>query len=306
MQKEISVILTTYNRAEVLKRAIRSVLNQTYKDFELVIIDDCSQDNTEETVKSFNDKRIIYFKTPQNYGSSGARNFGFRKSTGKYIAYLDDDNEFLPEFLSETVALLKTSSPEIGGIKVGRVILMGKGIPEYKDYATPITHTGFDSIDWGFLMRREVLENIQYDPNIYGDEDADFGIQFAKKYKSAVIDKPLQIAHAYIDEGSVCLPGEKRLKGLEYFIKKNLNDYKKDRNELRYLYRLAGRNFYRGGYKLKGITYFWKSFLAKKSYRSFLHFFFALFSWEVYDWFMDREERRMARYRLFDYDLRRN
>lgn len=97
-----SVIMPTFNRCYVLWRAINSVLNQTYPHFELIIIDDASTDDTEKQVKLFTDPRIKYFKLKTNKGPSGARNFGLTKSIGKYIAYLDSDNEWHKDYL-ETI-----------------------------------------------------------------------------------------------------------------------------------------------------------------------------------------------------------
>ena len=91
----VSVIIPTYNRAHLVGRAIRSVLNQTYQDFEIIVVDDCSTDNTEEIVKGFNDHRIRYMRHDRNRGGSAARNTGIKASQGKYIAFLDSDDERL-------------------------------------------------------------------------------------------------------------------------------------------------------------------------------------------------------------------
>jgi len=101
----ISVILSTYNRADRLKKAIKSVLNQTYKDLELIIVDDNSKDNTKKVVNSFKDDRIKYIKRTKNFGNdTKPKNEGILASTGEYIAFLDDDNEFRPDHL---IILLK-------------------------------------------------------------------------------------------------------------------------------------------------------------------------------------------------------
>jgi len=96
MNPLVSVILPTYNRSSLLRRAIKSVLVQSYVDYELIIVDDCSIDNTEEVVNSFNDKRIFYYKLGQNTGGSFVpHQVGSNKSNGKYIAILDDDDYWL-------------------------------------------------------------------------------------------------------------------------------------------------------------------------------------------------------------------
>ena len=292
---KISVIITTHNRSKLLQRALDSVMAQTFKDYELIIVDDCSKDNTQEIVSKYFPSSL-YYRNVTNLGPAGSRNKGFQLSKGEYIVYLDDDNEFMPDFLMEAERALRLASPEVMGVRVGRIIHQNG----FDDYATPITHTKFGSIDWGFLMKREVLETIGYDPNIHGDEDTDFGIEFSKRFVHIPIDKPLTVAYGEDLGDSVCTPTPRRLKGLRYFLNKHKDLYATDRNEQRYIYRLAGRNFYKGGFKLEGIKYFFKSFLAMPQIKTFLHFFFILFGWRAYDWWMDREERRDAKIRLLD------
>ena len=89
-----SVIIPTYNRKNMLKDAIESVLKQEDVDLELIIADNCSTDGTEDFVKSFTDKRIVYFRNPKNIGYERNQNAGLRKSRGKYITFLDDDDYY--------------------------------------------------------------------------------------------------------------------------------------------------------------------------------------------------------------------
>lgn len=110
----VSVIIPTYNRAHLLGRAIRSVLNQTYQDFELIIVDDGSSDNTDEVVKSFNDVRVRYIKHKKNRGGAAARNTGIKAARGKYIAFQDSDDEWLPEKLEKQMKVFLDAPPEVG------------------------------------------------------------------------------------------------------------------------------------------------------------------------------------------------
>jgi glycosyltransferase involved in cell wall biosynthesis len=108
----ISVIISTFNRSGRLKKAIQSVLNQTYPDFELIIVDDNSKDDTEKVVKSFKDKRIGYIKRTKNSGTDARpKNQGIMASKGEYIAFLDDDNEFRPDHLMALYNELTRISP---------------------------------------------------------------------------------------------------------------------------------------------------------------------------------------------------
>ncbi|EAJ7443814.1 glycosyltransferase family 2 protein, partial [Campylobacter jejuni] len=94
-----------YNRQEYIVDAIESILNQTYSNFEFIIIDDCSTDNTYEIVKKYaeNDKRIIVLKNEKNQGIVYALNRGFSIAKGKYIARMDDDDISLPNRLEKQV-----------------------------------------------------------------------------------------------------------------------------------------------------------------------------------------------------------
>ncbi|MCR4924830.1 MAG: glycosyltransferase [Clostridiales bacterium] len=88
----ISVIIPTYNRAYCLEKSMRSVLNQTYGNIELIVVDDCSTDNTESVVRSIDDSRLRYIKLGKNGGPSKARNVGIENARGKYIAFHDSDD----------------------------------------------------------------------------------------------------------------------------------------------------------------------------------------------------------------------
>ena len=103
-----SVIIPSFNRGSTLSRAIESVLGQSFRDFELIVVDDGSTDNTEAVVASFlGDSRVRYFRTA-NQGVSAARNFGVDKASGRYLAFLDSDDEWLPEKLQLQNQYLET------------------------------------------------------------------------------------------------------------------------------------------------------------------------------------------------------
>ena len=286
-----SIIITTKDRSNLLtQRALKSALGQNYFDgYEIIVIDDAGTDNTPEVMEFYLKKHqnLSYVRLPENRGLSYARNYGIMRAKGEYIVCLDDDNELLPDFLTETIKEIGT----FAAVGVGRTIKY----KNFESYALPSIGK-FTAIDWGWLIKKMVFDNIKYDEDLRANEDADFGIRFFKFFTAKVIDLPLAIAFDMDDpKQSLSFPNERELKGIEFFLKKNLHEYENESDELRYLYRLAGRKFYRGGFRLRGLGYFWKSFRAKIGLSSFLNLFFILFGWTIYDIFMTITERITAK-----------
>jgi len=107
----VSVVLPTYNRPERLARALGSALGQTYRNLEVIVVDDASQTDNRPVVQLFDDPRTRYIQLDQNQGASGARNVGIKEARGRYIAFLDDDDEWMPEKLESQVADLIRKGP---------------------------------------------------------------------------------------------------------------------------------------------------------------------------------------------------
>lgn len=97
----VSIIMPSYNTAKFIGESIASIRHQTYRNWELIIVDDCSIDNTDEVVCSFNDKRIKYLKNKKNSGAAVSRNYAMREAKGAWIAFLDSDDLWLPNKLEK-------------------------------------------------------------------------------------------------------------------------------------------------------------------------------------------------------------
>ena len=104
---KISVIIPTYNREKLIVKSIKSVLNQTYRNFEIIIIDDCSSDNTINEINKLKDNRIRYIKIRKNKGANFCRNLGIKKSTGEYISFLDSDDIYYFNKLEKQIKNIK-------------------------------------------------------------------------------------------------------------------------------------------------------------------------------------------------------
>ncbi len=110
----VSVVIGTYNRADYLLKAILSVLSQTLQDFEIVVVDDASPDHTSKVIHDLQEKRIHYIRHDVNKGIAAVRNTGLLHSSGKYIAYLDDDDEWLPQKLQVQVDQMENQPANVG------------------------------------------------------------------------------------------------------------------------------------------------------------------------------------------------
>ncbi len=198
----VSVILPTYNRAHLLCRAIESVLNQTYKDFELIIVDDGSEDNTGELVTRYTDKRIRYVPLEKNMGAAAARNRGIQASRGKYIGFHDSDDEWLPEKLEKQIKIFKTLSPEVGLVYTNMLRVHNNGSTEYLNSPTVTQGEIIDSEKLEYhvfgigiqstLIRKECFEKV----GIFDEEfprfiDLELFIRLAKHFGFYRIHEPL-------------------------------------------------------------------------------------------------------------------
>ena len=107
MSDLVSIIMPSYNTAQYIVDSINSVLAQTYTNWELIIVDDCSTDQTEEIIKAVGEERIRFFKNEKNSGAAVSRNYALRQAQGKWIAFLDSDDLWHPEKLEKQIGFMK-------------------------------------------------------------------------------------------------------------------------------------------------------------------------------------------------------
>lgn len=185
---KVSVIIPTYNRANLVKRSIKSVLDQTYQNFELIVIDDNSLDDTVNVVNAFKDSRIQYICHKINRGAPAARNTGINKSRGEFIAFLDDDDEWLPEKLEIQLEYLN-HRPNVGLIYAGFEVVdkdknkIHRIYPKERGNTFPrILHSNFIGSPTA-IVRRECFESVGiFDESFKSSQDWDMWIRIAQKY----------------------------------------------------------------------------------------------------------------------------
>lgn len=120
--KLVSINITTYNRAHLLSRCLDSIIKQTYKNIEIVIVDDCSTDSTENLVKAYQEKYnfIKYFKHERNKGNAFSRNTAIKKCNGYYVAFMDDDDEWIDiDKIAKQLAIFESSDENLGIVCTG-------------------------------------------------------------------------------------------------------------------------------------------------------------------------------------------
>lgn len=135
-QPLVSVVMPAYNCEKFIAQAINSVIGQTYENWELFIIDDCSTDNTAELVNSFDDKRIFYLKNADNSGPAVSRNMGIDAAKGEYIAFLDSDDIWLSEKLERQIGFMEENKVNFSCTAYGKIDsagnVIGKKIVPYR------------------------------------------------------------------------------------------------------------------------------------------------------------------------------
>lgn len=193
----VSAVIITHNRLELLKKAIESALRQTYKDMEIIVVNDNSTDGTKEYLGSIGKIRSINIDAVHSKGGNYARNQGIRHSRGEYIAFLDDDDEWLETKIEKQVQVLE-ASPEYGMVYARRInscegretLDKEKGLLSGDLSQECFTKTICTSS--GMMVRRELFSQIGlFDENLKFWQDFELNIRIANACKIGYISEPL-------------------------------------------------------------------------------------------------------------------
>ena len=195
----VSVILPTRNRAVLLARAVKSVLAQTYANVELILIDEGSTDETPEIVKRFTDPRVKPFRNEVSRAPGAARNAGIEASEGEFVAFLDDDDEFLPNKLKDQLDMFGRSVGSVGMV-ISPVQMFRNGKPlDYFPYNGESGNVFLNILAGNtfplnsILLRRNVL--VPFDDKLACLEDIDFCLKVAQQTKAIWSDSPCAVVH---------------------------------------------------------------------------------------------------------------
>ena len=161
----VSIVMPSYNTARFIKNSIDSVLAQTYKNWELLIVDDCSTDNTDEIVTQFNDSRITYVKNEKNSGAAVSRNHALAQAKGKWIAFLDSDDLWAPEKLEKQLKFMAENGYAFSYTRYEEIDEDGNPTGTLVGGPRRITKTGMFNYCWPgcltVMYNREIVGDIQ-------------------------------------------------------------------------------------------------------------------------------------------------
>jgi glycosyltransferase involved in cell wall biosynthesis len=188
--EKVSIVLPTYNGAKFIQQSIKSCLNQTYKNIELIIVDDGSMDETPEIIKSYDDERIKYIRHNKNKGLALALNAGFSMATGEYLTWTSDDNYYAEDAVESMVVSL-CKNKKIDFVYANYYILneYGKVLQSVSVEPSKNLKEG-NCIGPCFLYRRKVYEVIgAYNPDAFLAEDYEYWIRIFKRFRMQALDK---------------------------------------------------------------------------------------------------------------------
>ena len=232
----VSVIIPTYNREKTILKSINSVLKQTYKDIEVIIVDDCSTDNTEEIIKNIDDKRIIYYKLKENSGACVARNKGIDLAKGEFIAFQDSDDEWNKNKLEIQMKHLKNSKYDMNFCALNRIekrkkkVIIPKGIINVdSDFTEQILNENKVSTQT-ILAKKYIFEKIRFDDRLPRFQDWDLVIEISKKYKIGFVNIPL--VNLYIQEDSITKNPQKAVTAIKIIYEKNKEKIENNKENL--------------------------------------------------------------------------
>ena len=238
--KKVSVVIPTYSRPRYLKRCIDSILNQTYKNIEIIVVDDNNPDSlfrneTEQIMEEYKYiKEVMYLKHEKNKNGSAARNTGWKFSSGEYITFIDDDDEILKTKIEKQINCLESLDKSWGACYTGYQLIKENGVKQYSSekrhgncYIDALMRTMFMGSGSNLMVRKEIVDEIGgYDESFLRNQDIEFLVRVLKKYKLAYIDEPLLIIH---QEG---FRENRSFSQIDNYTKHYLNKFENSINEL--------------------------------------------------------------------------
>jgi glycosyltransferase involved in cell wall biosynthesis len=261
----VSVIIPTYNRANLINKAIQSVLDQTYTDFEIIVVDDGSTDNTENVVKGFQDERIRYMYHKKNMGVSSARNTGIISAKGVFISFQDSDDVWLPKKLEKEIKIFESSIPKVGVVysRLCRISNNEKTLfplPEHKIREGTIHNqlVKGNFVHGLTLIRKSCFEKVgTFDEQLPALEDWEIYLRISKYFDFRYLDETLIIS--YLKDEGLTLNLEIQIDATEKIIEKHFDEFNQQKRATADIYGFLASQLCLNGSLGEGRNYFLKA-----------------------------------------------
>jgi len=211
----VSAIVPSYNRGYILDRAVKSIIEQTFENWELIVVDDGSSDNTQQVVEAFDDPRIRYLRHDVNRGVCAARNTAIESVKGNYIAFLDSDDTWLPDKLAKQLQVFQDSSETVGVVYTWLGLTDINGTikrlrdPLYRgNLRENLLFSNLIGSPSTVMVRSDYLNRgIRFDPQLKYGEDWDFYLQLAQHCEFEIV--PEVLVHYCDEETSTSVEAKK-------------------------------------------------------------------------------------------------
>ena len=224
----VSVIIPAFNRSETIRYCLESVVNQTFRPFEIIVVDDCSTDQTVEIVKGFSDHLVRCIVLEKNSGAQAARNCGMREARGEWIAFQDADDEWLPDKLEKQLSCLNEVGCDEMTVIHTDVLWLGKAYKGELPFTLPLVHgdnalqtllQGPGPLMSTILVSQRALTEINYlDEDLPAYHEWDMAIRLARICRFIHIREPLVRYNR--QQGSISSNGRRDLAGYQYVMQK--------------------------------------------------------------------------------------
>jgi len=295
---KVSIVIPTYNRTDFLKRALKSVLEQSFQNYEVLVVDDCSRENVQEVLKELKDNRLRYLRHETNQGEAISRNTAIQAAQGEYIAFLDDDDEWMPEKLELQIDFMDKAPESTGAVyseflwmnsEDGRFlgrrkIPMKNGhIPTGKEEVYKILLVrNLIGTPSTVVLRKSCFKEIGFfDSQIAYGVDHDLWIRLARHYSLEYINRALVKCYVHPERLSNKL--EVVMRGQQDMMVKYPTSRPEHREYHSRRYSTLGERLCLNGEMEKGRKMFVDSIrLFPSNWRSYLNLFFTFFGHSVY------------------------
>ncbi|MEY8412514.1 glycosyltransferase family 2 protein [Lachnospiraceae bacterium 62-26] len=295
----ISVVIPTYNREKTIKMAVDSVLDQTYRDIELIIVDDASTDNTKEVISKMTDERIHYVQVKENAGACNARNIGAKLAKGEYIAFQDSDDWWHSDKLEKQYRFMEEKGLDFSFCGMTRIMLENPNRKYYypninmddsKEYFEQLLY--LNRVGTQTIMCKSIcFEKIEFDVALKRFQDWDFALQASRNYSIGYLRESLVDSFVQLD--SISKNSDANNQAWRNLYEKYMEDIARySYIKAKYLFRIGNEIVLKD--QSQAVRYYKESLSVKKSLTTGVFLILSLFRMKkIISFLLDYQKNRL-------------